>query len=221
MKNLNTRRSTKTYLAATLLLMLFAFTLPYPAAATTYTYTGNPFTTTIPGSVWPATPAIGSNLTMSFTYTGDLSAVLNTELVGTAGLTDFTMTTGQVTKTLASPSQQIQLVVFALDASGLPDGWYMNNAQSSTTRPDFYLYSFAHYGNNQSSDGVQYYPASGGIPGYQGLGAWSFNYTMNGTHGVWSTSATPPTPEVPLPPSAFLLGSGLLGLVGFRRLRKS
>lgn len=63
---------------------------------------------------------------------------------------------------------------------------------------------------------------SEGVGFYNAFGAFGY---APGAEIVWaSTVPTPPPPppnNVPLPPTVLLLGSGLLGLAGWRRFRKS
>jgi hypothetical protein len=58
-------------------------------------------------------------------------------------------------------------------------------------------------------------------------GSWSgYEYWTNDLATAWdinilNATAFVPPPAVPLPPSVLLLGSGLLGLAGWRRFKKS
>jgi hypothetical protein len=57
------------------------------------------------------------------------------------------------------------------------------------------------------------------IPGYHTLSGGTYNVTdKSQSYGAYVTSGA--LTSVPLPPSMFLLGSGLMGLAGWRRFRK-
>ena len=87
-----------------------------------------------------------------------------------------------------------------------------STVQYSPATDDFWLF----INNFTSAD-----PAFDQV-GYAQVAAGNYLfYTDSASGGTGSVTVTPVTAPVPLPPTALLFGSGLLGLVGLRRFRKS
>ncbi len=128
MKDSCFRSSTKTLLAVTLLLVLFAATVPSPAAASTYTYTGKPFTQHVVNNT--VVQPDGSYLTISFTYNGDLSTVLWQNLTLNNNLSAFSMTWvnpngSNVSLNLNSPGLVEKHLEIRDISNGVPSMWGM------------------------------------------------------------------------------------------------
>lgn len=204
MKNFYIRRSSLTNLASALLFVLALLTSPTPGAADaiTYTYTGNPFTYELPGSVWPSTPAIGDHISCSFTYDGDLSAVLNINLLGAPALSSFSIACGDVVLP-TGPTTYRYLNIAAVDGLGRPSEWYIFCDDTEMGRSGYRL-------------------STVWMTGYwSGDEAWfSWGEGDGESAHVLNVDSPGPWTAVPLPSSAFLLGTGLIGLTGWRRFRK-
>lgn len=201
MKNFYIRRSTVTNLASALLFVLALLASHIPAAATTYTYTGNLFDYEMPGSVWPATPAIGNTIQFSFTYDGDLSTALNTNLAGTPALLDWTMTCGDVCVVGASTSAVTHAFYIQSLAAGVPSEWYIRLYSGTESDARYMLQTY--YVSGVPSD-VAWFNSGTGV-----ILAVGSNTSKAGD---WTA--------VPLPSSAFLLGAGLIPLAWARRKRR-
>ncbi len=201
MKSFFAPRIATSALVALLLLAGTALIPPAPAAASPmlYTYTGLDWTNSF-GSGYVPSPA-GSNLTIQFTYDGPLPGTYS-DLTLT---TNFTMTSGGITlNSWEHQSGNLSIMIAAIGGS-LPTRWYFNiNDVGGGTG---YAMNAGYPEAFDSATTDLYYYATNNQT-FQSSSITSFQ-------GTWTAVA------VPLPPSVLLLGSGLLGLAGWRRFRKS
>jgi hypothetical protein len=208
-----------------LLFMLMLLTIPLPAVATLYTYTSAPFSNSY-GPPFPPSPGIGDSLTIQFEF-GSVLSPLNSFLSPPGG---FTMTSGGITLSSATSGFYSMLYIRSRDPSGLPLEWSIRiedrqGLYNSTVPYAMYSYHYDRY--PPVTDSVLYVPPGASwipaVPVYTPLWMWEhegMSYTVvTGRAGTW-TAEGPVGLPVPLPAAVLLLGSGLLGLAGWRRLRK-
>jgi hypothetical protein len=111
---------------------------------------------------------------------------------------------------------------------GEPDGRFNQQYElAGSTFSGVDLYSgygrWDHYTMIQYLPSERVYPFAGGF-GAEGASFWTDTGWWWGCEtvvGLWTFTVNPYTADpVPLPPTVWLLGSGLLGLAGWRRFRK-
>lgn len=204
MKRLLTLRFFLLTLLVGLLVLGFGGLCPAGATLMEYNYTGQVFTEGT--GTFPPSPAIGTHITIRFLYDGPLpSEYTSIDDYDFIEISEFSISCGDLQKSCTSGC------IYGTTPEGLPQAWCFSSYiiyysiydiyhMSSSTMSDFFsppvgdwvYWSYYNYPYMES--------ASRGIP--DGF-------------GTWSASAV-----VPLPPTALLLGSGLLGLAGWRRFRK-
>ncbi|MGB8873864.1 MAG: hypothetical protein ACLPOQ_02835 [Desulfobaccales bacterium] len=187
----------KTYLFCVLAALIMALPMVPQASATIVndlvTFTATDFTAVPSGTTVPVAPVVGS-----FTITFDSTLNYTNE---TSGITLYN-----------APSLNIPL------GSSLS----FNYTASS---------GYLVVGGNAYLTGIVEYPGSDDFylqiltfttaPTFNQLGyVLNNDYFYSPGAGADGTVTVGPAPTVPLPPTVFLLGSGLLGLVGLRRFRK-
>jgi hypothetical protein len=172
---------------------------PASATLTEYSYTGTALTDGGGGATFPSSPAIGDHVTISFMYDGPLPS-------GPTQIDNFVMSCGELqVSSLEAQASVVNKVVYEVTSAGLPKSWQFN---LWLTLPDNAYYSIISDTTKStyafSFDEVQY-KAGLTLPNV---------YLDSFTPGVWTATA------VPLPSTLLLLGSGFLGLAGWRRFRR-
>jgi hypothetical protein len=176
---------------AGILLLVASVMVPVPADATltTYTYTGNTFTST--SGTFPDPPGIGNYLTIQFTMDPPFYTIPN-----------FTMTCGPVTLSESTSSAiSVYATVFATDSNGLPTEWTI---QVDSQNNGYSFGSVSPGVTGYPTDSVRYWDSNAGVLVFHSVE----------TSGTWQAV---PASTVPLPPSALLLGAGLIQLAWYRR----
>jgi hypothetical protein len=155
----------------------------------------------------------GAPSLFSFTFSipvnaGELPAlptVINSSIVG--GLTDFSG--DGVSITAANPSGFVQDNYL----QGVPFTWSVGSSASFGPGSPGANYAYGPY---------SFGPSAGPSGPYTGFFTTTATFSLSGGGDIAALTgycSINPAP-VPLPPSALFLGSGLLGLVGWRRFRK-
>jgi hypothetical protein len=162
------------------------------SADTIYTYTGNPFTTfntPLPSGI--------SGVTGSFTLNNPLGANFS----GSVTPSSYSFSDGATTLTQLNSIPTAFLIL--TDAAGNIGEWKINPATSGTISiATLNCGSLLGCIGGSTIDSTAYAQSTGGF---------AFNFNSPGT---WSSTGSTVTPE---PSSLFLLGSGLLGVLGAAR----
>jgi hypothetical protein len=159
------------------------------SAAVTYNYTGNSYESVMDSS-------LGNNLTASFTfdiaddYTGFEAFTVTENNPTINDITSWSVTSGTIT--LSSENSDYEAGASFRFDNGVIAEWYFAVGEN----PGYYLASYNSTAYGVFDSGINYYNGT--------------SNEVSGKPGTWSA-------PVPIPPSLFLLGSGLAGLAGFRK----
>lgn len=189
---------------------IVAFTALEANAAVVYTYSGNNFTRTYA----PYTSEM--NITLQFETASPLSgteALINVS----AEILSYTMSDGR--KTLTQLNFPLDIYLRIDSETGLPTEWAINATNEfgrsigDTVNRMSTFYGYA--GGRDFAEEIECVFISantGECMGFTGIAGAEVFYSP-GSSGTWSV--------VPVPASVWLLGSGLLGLIGITRIKKS
>jgi hypothetical protein len=200
--------------------LLQAFLAANPAADDGYTIEAAQFTqTTVSGTT--STSAINGNSKTPGNLKDIFTSVQPASNIGEAGLGNAETIANGIQGDLTQPVDSLGLTPLQTKTEASTGTSYSNGPNSAATK----------YGLTGTSD-LQAVGAAATLFGITGNGSptngvesYILGSVTLSTTGVLSitgnSTTTPPPPPVPLPAAVWLFGSGLLGLVGVSRRRKS